>query len=364
MAGTGLSEWRGRRVLVTGHTGFVGSWLVAFLLNAGATVVGFAATNDSATRSRRRWLSELGATSLTGDIRDFPAVSAAMGVMPFDAVFHLAGQPLVGVGLRDPRTTLETNICGSINVLEAARTHEPAVVVHVTSDKCYRNRNWTWPYREADEIGGGCPYSVSKAAAELVFEAYAGLFRNAGTSSRIASARFGNVIGGGDFGARRLVPDCVSALLAGEPIVLRRPAAVRPWQHVLDVTHGLLRLADRLATGDVDSGEVFNFAPPGDGASARALAHALADAWRDADGREARIVTEEDASLPEEELLLLDGSKAARALGWRHRYDLREAATSIIAWHRAVRHGATAAEATTRQIHDFSKTLDQAGAPQ
>jgi CDP-glucose 4,6-dehydratase len=365
VAGTGLSGWRGRCALVTGHTGFVGSWLATLLRALDATVVGFASTADPVTRSRQRWLSELGVTSLTGDVRDFHAVGAAMDTMPFDAVFHLAGQPLVGIGLRDPRPTLETNICGSINILEAARLREPPVVVHVTSDKCYRNRNWMWPYRETDEIGGGCPYSASKAAAELVFAAYDELFRSAGTSSRIASVRFGNVIGGGDHAARRLVPDCVSALLADQPIVLRRPAAVRPFQHVLDVTHGLLRLADRLATADIRSGEVFNFAPPGDGATALDLAQALVDAWQDTGGRAPHIVTEKDPSLPEDELLLLDGRKAANALDWRHHYGgLREAAASIVAWHRAVRRGATAHEATAQQTHDFLKALDEAGGHQ
>ncbi|MFJ3789449.1 CDP-glucose 4,6-dehydratase [Kitasatospora sp. NPDC090091] len=350
----GQGGWHGRKVLVTGHSGFVGSWLTTALLRLGAEVTGFAADADEQTRERSAGLAGLGARIVTGDVRDFSAVHRTMAAQPFDAVFHLAAQPLVSVGLADPHGTLGTNITGSLNVLEAVRLCRPGVLVHVTSDKCYRNRDWPWPYREIDELGGGCPYSVSKAAAELVFEAYATLLRDRDAPTRGASVRFGNIIGGGDRAANRLVPDLLAALDAGRPVRLRRPNAVRPWQHVLDVVHGLLLLADRLADGSVAGGEVFNFAPPGDGATVLDLAHALTAAWTAAGGAAAEVAADDGAAqFTEDELLRLDGRKAAAALGWQHRYDLDGSAAAVVAWHRAVTAGTPPVEQTARQVGDF-----------
>lgn len=348
MAHPRLVGWAGRRVFITGHTGFVGSWFTATLLQLGARVVGFANSTDEHMKERDRWLGDLGADSVRGDIRDFDALLDALGQERFDAVVHLAAQPLVSVGLAEPRETMETNVCGSINLLEAARLRRPRAVVHVTSDKCYRNRDWPWPYREVDELGGGCPYSISKAAAELVFEGYATLYRGMPDGPRSASVRFGNVVGGGDFAERRLVPDCLAALSEGRPIQLRRPDAVRPWQHVLDVVYGLLSLVDRLAGGTAPAGEVFNFAPPGDGATAAQLASALIRAW----GSGATVAVP-SSELVEDQILRLDGRKAASALDWRHRLDVDLAADWIVRWHRSVSAGATAAETTVRQIEEF-----------
>ncbi|MED7952562.1 CDP-glucose 4,6-dehydratase [Streptomyces sp. BE303] len=355
--GPGLNRtaphWRGRQVLVTGHSGFVGSWLTTALLRLGADVTGFAADADERTRARSTGLAGLGARTVVGDVRDLDAVHRTMAARPFDVVFHLAAQPLVSVGLADPHTTLGTNITGSLNVLEAVRRCAPGVLVHVTSDKCYRNRNWPWPYREIDELGGGCPYSVSKAGAELVFEAYATLLRDTGAPTRGASVRFGNIIGGGDFAVDRLVPDLLAALDAGRPVRLRRPGAVRPWQHVLDVVRGLLLLADRLADGTVATGEVLNFAPPGDGATVLDLARALDAAWVATGGRPAELSADPGTRFTEDELLRLDGRKAAELLGWRHRYDLGASAAAVVAWHRAVRAGTPPAEETAAQVEDF-----------
>ncbi|MEU8566872.1 CDP-glucose 4,6-dehydratase [Streptomyces pathocidini] len=353
------SRWRGRRVLMTGHSGFIGSWLALTLRKLGAEVHGFALNGDRQTQVRHAWLADRGVRGAVGDVRDFDAVHHAMTAVPYDAVFHLAAQPLVRAGLDDPRETLSTNIDGSINVLEAARRCEPTVLVHVTSDKCYRNRAWPWPYRETDDLGGGCPYSVSKAAAEVVFEGYAELFGD--LCPRTASVRFGNVIGGGDFADRRLVPDAMAALRAGQPIRLRRPTAVRPWQHVLDVVHGLLLLADHLADEVVKPGTVYNFAPPGDGATARELAHSLAAHWSKtqeagAPTSAAADVEESEPLFAEEELLRLDGRRAAEELGWRHRFTLDASAAAIVDWHRSVDNGARPDETTTRQIDAFLDT--------
>ncbi|WP_349879217.1 CDP-glucose 4,6-dehydratase [Micromonospora sp. HUAS YX12] len=352
--------WRDQQVLVTGHSGFVGSWLSAALCRLGARVTGFGLDADRHTKARAHDLAALGAKCVVGDIRDFAAVDDVMATADFDAVFHLAAQPLVPVGQRDPHGTLTTNILGSVNVLEAARRKRAGVVVHVTSDKCYRNRGWIWPYREADELGGGCPYSVSKAAAELVFEAYHEAGRRTPDSRpRTASTRFGNVIGGGDHAASRLVPDTMAALRAGIPVELRNPDAVRPWQHVLDVVHGLLRLAERLSDGRVGSGEVFNFAPPGDGASVEALVRALGAAWHGGQGS-LPVVLRRDDRIVEDTVLRLDGRKAAAALDWRHHFDIHTASAAIVAWQRGVDAGRSPIAATTKQIDEF---LGAAGYP-
>lgn len=349
--------WDGRRVLITGYSGFVGSWLAMTLRHLNAEVDGFALNADAATRERHIWLTAHGVKGHLGDIRDFDAVHRVMSGAPYDAVFHLAAQPVVRAGWEDPHTTLTTNIDGSVNVLEAARRCFPGVLAHVTSDKCYRNRAWPWPYRETDEMGGGCPYSVSKAAAELVFEGYAELLGTGRT--RAASVRFGNIIGGGDHTEHRLVPDTVTALSEGNPIRLRRATAVRPWQHVLDVVNGLLLLADALADRRVDHGSVLNFAPPGDGATALELATALGAHWAAATEREgladapSPVVDSPDPDFAEEEVLRLDGRLAATALGWRHHLGLEEAAAAIVDWHRPVLAGTAPQEATARQIARF-----------
>jgi CDP-glucose 4,6-dehydratase len=345
--------WMDRHVLVTGYSGFVGSWLTTALLELGARVTGFALSADRDSKARGRALVDRGAVAVTGDIRNFDAVHDVMAGQSFDAVFHLAAQPLVRVGLDQPHETLTTNAGGSINVLEAARLCRPSVLVHATSDKCYRNQGWAWPYREVDGLGGGDPYSVSKAIAELVFEAYAELSQSTGEAPNTASVRFGNIIGGDDYAAHRLVPDTIAALQDGAPIRLRRPAAVRPWQHVLDVVRGLILLAEALADGRVAGGETFNFAPPGDGAPVDVLVRNLVDAWIRAGGAEVPVTVTEDPALTEDEILRLDGRKAATALGWTHQFAVPAAAESVVAWHRLVAAGIAPADATAAQVRDF-----------
>jgi len=347
MADSRLTRWRGRQVLITGHSGFVGAWVATMLRQLGATVTGYAISADEQTRERSRWLASLGVRGTAGDVRDFAAVRDALAA-GYDTVLHLAGQPLVAVGWAEPRTTFETNVLGTVNVLEAARHHPPAALVCVTSDKCYRNRGTGEPYREGDELGGGCPYSVSKAAAELVAEGYWGVFRQAGGAPRTASVRLGNVIGGGDLAARRLVPDCLAALAGGRPVQLRDPAAVRPFQHVLDVAHGLLLLAGALAEGGIAGGEAFNFGPPGTGVTARELATTLAAAWGGG-----RVTGQPGAGPAEDQTLRLDGSRAAVALSWRHRLDAAAAADWIVRWHRAVAGGVSPGQATAAQVAEF-----------
>lgn len=352
-------DWAGKLVLVTGYSGFIGSWLTTALLQLGTRVTGFARGDDPHCAARARGLVEQGVVAVAGDIRDFDAVRDVMAAEPYDAVFHLAAQPLVRIGRERPRTTLMTNIGGSVNVLEAARQCHPPVLVHVTSDKCYRNRGWTAPYREGDDLGGGDPYSASKAAAELVFEAYDALSQSTGAAPQTASVRFGNVIGGGDH-ADRLVPNTIAAWKVGAPVVIYQAAAVRPWQHVLDVVHGLLLLAEGLRAGTVRSGETLNFAPPGGGADVETLVKELSAAWFRAGGAGMPVISTPGTRFAEDVLLRLDGSKAATTLHWRHQFDLPAAARSVVAWHRRVLAGEPPAEATAAQVRDFLATVGRA----
>ncbi|WP_405008471.1 CDP-glucose 4,6-dehydratase [Kitasatospora purpeofusca] len=341
--------WAGKQVLVTGNSGFVGSWLSMVLTALGAVVQGYSDNAEPSSDRRARWLRDAGVETVRADVRDFERLSAVMAATDFDLVVHLAAQPLVGAGHRDPRLTFDTNVGGTVNLLEAARLTRPRALISVTSDKVYRNRSWPRPYRETDELGGGCPYSVSKAAAEIVFEGYADLYAAEPDGTRAASVRLGNVIGGGDF-ADRLVPNCLRAFEDAEPVILHDRAAARPWQHVLDVCQGLVLLAEGLLRGTVRGGERFNFAPPFHGATTWDLASSLATAW--GDGAVVSDV-EKPRDCPEEQMLFLDGRKAATALDWRHRFDLAAMAEAVVAWHRAVAAGTPPMVATQDQIDAF-----------
>jgi CDP-glucose 4,6-dehydratase len=241
-------SWKGRRVLVTGHTGFKGGWLSLWLHRLGAEVTGFAlpAPTDPSFFEQTR-LAEL-VRHIEGDVRDLAAVEAVIRETQPEMVFHLAAQPLVRYSYDAPVETFATNVMGTVHLLEACRKVDSVRgVVCVTSDKCYENREWLWPYREADPMGGHDPYSSSKGAAELVISAYRRSFFQ--TGARIASVRAGNVIGGGDWATDRLVPDIIRALLAGQPPQIRNPASIRPWQHVLEALSGYLMIGQRLLAG-------------------------------------------------------------------------------------------------------------------
>lgn len=242
--------WRGRKVFLTGHTGFKGGWLALWLQQLGADVTGYALAPD--TEPALFDLADVahGMRSVIADIRDADAVALALASAQAEIVLHLAAQPLVRASYADPLTTYATNVMGTANVLEAARHVRSVKVVQViTTDKCYDNREWEYPYRETDRLGGHDPYSNSKACAELVVDSYRRSFmREAGI--HLASARAGNVIGGGDWAVDRIVPDCIRALLAEQPIDIRSPGAIRPWQHVLEPLSGYLVLAEQQYAGN------------------------------------------------------------------------------------------------------------------
>jgi CDP-glucose 4,6-dehydratase len=324
----------GRRVFVTGHTGFKGSWLAEWLLALGAEVTGYAL--DAPTDPSlfvEAGLSER-MRHVLGDVRDLDNLLAAMAVARPEAVFHLAAQPLVRRSYTEPVYTYETNVMGTVNLFESIRsTPSVRVAVNVTSDKCYENHETERPYREDDPLGGFDPYSSSKGCSELVTSAYRRSFFGEGSGVRIASARAGNVVGGGDWAEDRIVPDCVRALSAGEPIVVRNPDAVRPWQHVLEPLSGYLWLAARMLADGGGLEGAWNFGPqPSDVVSVRSIADAVVAEW----GAGSWQTPETAEAQPHEAgLLLLDISRADRELGWRPVWRTSRAIAAAAAWYRA-----------------------------
>ncbi|MGO9320176.1 MAG: CDP-glucose 4,6-dehydratase [Solirubrobacteraceae bacterium] len=341
----------GRRVLVTGHTGFKGAWLSLWLQSLGAEVTGLA--RGVPTRPSLYELAEVGAhmRELEVDVRDGGAVLEVLRDARPEVVLHLAAQPLVRRSLRDPAMTYEVNVMGTVNVLEAVRQagEEALAVVLVTSDKCYENpAGGSRRFVEDDPLGGSDPYSSSKACAELVARAYRRSFFSGQGSPRLGTARAGNVIGGGDWGEDRLVPDTVRAVESGEPLQVRNPGAVRPWQHVLSPLGGYLRLAEALARRDAASlgeeapsrGEeasgAWNFGPSeADARPVSWIVERLAELW----GGELRWRLDEAENAPEAGHLALDSSAAERLLGWHPRWSLEHALELVVEWHRAHRAG-------------------------
>lgn len=323
------AAYRGRRVLVTGHTGFKGSWLCLWLRALGAEVVGLAL--DPSTDPSHWDLLALPVTDHRIDIRDETAVRTLMVAERPEIVFHLAAQPLVRRSYREPIDTWATNVMGTAHVLEAIRhTPEVRAAVVVTTDKCYENREWEWAYREHDRLGGHDPYSASKAGAELVAASYRSAFFHEEDSPLIATARGGNVIGGGDWSEDRLIPDLVRSVIASEPLTIRSPRATRPWQHVLDCLSGYLVVGQRLLTRDADCAEPWNFGPDQQGnRTVEEVLHGLTREWP----RLHWQVTE--APQPHEAgLLQLDSTKAKSHLGWRPVWGYEEAIRHTARWYR------------------------------
>ena len=337
--------WRQKRVLVTGHTGFKGGWLATWLHLLGAKVVGYALA--APTTPSLFDTIDLGTliVSRLGDIRDFDTLSAAFNEGEPEIVFHLAAQPLVLASYTDPLETFGTNFMGTAHVLECARkTASVRAVVVVTSDKCYENRGWVWGYREGDRLGGRDPYSNSKACVELLSHTYQNSFFAAAEGPRLATVRAGNVIGGGDWGLYRLVPDLVRAATSGEPIILRYPEAVRPWQFVLDPLRGYLEVARRLYLHDGRAAAAWNFGPEvGAFGAVKSIVAAFQDGW----GTAINVVNESGPKKPEAETLRLDSSKARLELGWRPLLQFSEMMEWTIEWYRIFKDNPTGMRQTT-----------------
>ena len=334
MAELNESFWRDRSVFVTGHTGFKGGWLTTWLLEMGARVAGYALAPD--TRPSYFEVCGLGRrmASIMGDVRDRPWLERAIISSAPEVIFHLAAQPLVRRSYRDPAATFAVNVMGTVNVLEAARRHAPRVksIVVVTSDKCYENREWPWGYREDDALGGRDPYSASKGCAELVAAAYQRSFFEApGSAIASATARAGNVIGGGDWAEDRLVPDAIRALGRGESLILRNPSSIRPWQHVLEPIGGYLNLAERLGVEGKGWAGAWNFGPGDDSVVTTAdLVDRIFAAWGDGSWR-----TAENSEAPHEaRCLKLDCNKTREVLGWRPRLTMEESIRFTVDWYR------------------------------
>lgn len=323
------TAYRGRRVLVTGHTGFKGSWLCLWLQTLGAEVAGLAL--DPSTKPSHWDLLKLSIEDHRIDVRDEAAVRGVFAAERPEIVFHLAAQPLVRRSYREPVATWATNVMGTAHVLEAARhTPEVRAVVVVTTDKCYENREWPWAYRERDRLGGHDPYSASKAGAELVAASYRTAFLQHPAGPLLATARGGNVIGGGDWSEDRLIPDLVRSVIAGEPLVIRSPRATRPWQHVLDCLSGYLVLGQRLVAGDTTCAEAWNFGPDGEGnRTVEEVLHYLARSWP-----QLRWEVTSTPQPHEAGLLQLDTAKAKMHLGWRPVWNLQKAVHHTANWYR------------------------------
>lgn len=351
MAGMGLNPgfWSGRRVFLTGHSGFKGGWLALWLTELGAEVYGYslAPTASPALYGVAR-LDELTAGEFA-DIRDAEHLVASVAAFRPEVVFHLAAQPLVRESYRSPAQTYATNVSGTLNLLEAVRQCDSVrAVVVVTSDKCYDNREWPWPYREQDPLGGHDPYSSSKACVEILCASWRESFlREHGVA--LATVRAGNVIGGGDWSDDRLLPDILRAWGAGEAVTLRYPGAVRPWQHVLDPLQGYLLLAERLVEQGQAMAQAWNFGPDSEGtATVGEVVKSLAGLW----SGDARWSVEAALQPHEAGLLTLDSSKARQLLGWRAGWNLQQALQRTLQWHRAWRDGQDMQQYSRAQIAD------------
>jgi len=344
--------WRGKRVFLTGHTGFKGSWLSLWLQSLGAELQGLALAPPTGPNLFTEAGIDQGMASTIGDIRDYEAVRAAMAGFKPDIVIHMAAQPLVRLSYSEPVATYATNVMGTVHVLEAARnTASVRAIVNVTTDKCYENKEWTWGYREDEPMGGYDPYSNSKGCSELVSSAYRrSFFQKSGIA--LASARAGNVIGGGDWAADRLVPDILRAFEREEPVVIRNPHATRPWQHVLEPLSGYLNLAQRLyAEGGQDYAEGWNFGPQDDDARpVQWIVERMVESW----GGRASWQLDGAEHPHEANYLKLDISKAKARLGWRPRWELATALNHITTWHQAWLANSDVKQLCLQQIQQYT----------
>jgi CDP-glucose 4,6-dehydratase len=342
--------WDGRRVLVTGHSGFKGSWLSLWLATMGAEVTGL--SDGVPTDPSLYELARVGELvhEVRVDVRDARAVTDAVGRARPEVLLHLAAQPLVRQSFVDPRSTYDINVMGTVNVLDAVRLVDGVrAVVNVTSDKCYANREWEWAYREDEPMGGFDAYSSSKGASELITSAYRHSFFSRPDGAQLASARAGNVIGGGDWGADRLIPDFMRAALSGNSVSVRNPTATRPWQHVLNPLSGYLVLAQAL-WDDPDAATAWNFGPSDEDAHTVAwIAERLSELWPG--GVAWHHVDEGDRH--EAQFLKVDSSRAHSRLGWEPRWRLSHALETIVDWYGALRDGEDMQAVTLAQLEAF-----------
>ena len=349
------SFWQGKKVFVTGHTGFKGSWLSLWLKKLGAEVVGYALAPLTSPALFQVSAVAQGMTSVTGDIRDRTNLCQVMSSAAPEIVIHMAAQALVRYSYDHPAETYEVNVMGTVNLLEAVRACESVrTVLVVTSDKCYENREWTRGYREEDAMGGYDPYSNSKGCAELVVSAYRSSFFKQGSPVAVATARAGNVIGGGDWSADRLIPDMVRSFSNNEPVVIRNPQAVRPWQHVFEALSGYLLLLEKMWEEPEPFSEGWNFGPDdSDSKTVSWVVDAFARRWGDA-----QWSAEDNPEHPHEaHHLHLDCAKAKSKLHWQRVVDLETALEWIVKWYRCYYAGEDMRSLSERQLAEFQKMV-------
>lgn len=350
-----MTFWKNKRVFLTGHTGFKGSWLAIWLNSMGAKVTGYALqppTNPSLFEAAG--VEEL-VHSIIGDIRDASLLQQAMIRADPEIVIHMAAQPLVRESYKNPVETYSTNIMGTVHLFESIRKCSSVkAVINVTTDKCYENKEWVWGYRENEPMGGYDPYSNSKACSELVTSSYRDSFFNPINYDyhgvALASARAGNVIGGGDWAKDRLIPDCINSLVNGEQIILRNPNAIRPWQHVLEPLSGYLLLAEKLYNHGPEYGEAWNFGPnDADARSVEWIVQKIIEKW---DGHASYQL--DGGNHPHEAgFLKLDSSKAMMKLGWQQRWDLDSTIEKVVEWTNSYRHTKYVRNVCVSQITDY-----------
>lgn len=351
--------FQNKKVFITGHTGFKGSWLCMLLHKLGADLYGFAlepSTNPNLYTEAK--IDDL-IDSTIGDIRDYQHVYNTLQRIKPEIVIHLAAQPLVRESYRIPRETYEVNVMGTVNLLDAIRqTSSVRVVINVTTDKCYDNKEWHWGYRENEPMGGYDPYSNSKGCSELVTSAFRNSYFNPTSYEKhrvsIASARAGNVIGGGDWAADRLIPDFVRSISKGEKVIIRSPHAIRPWQHVLEPLTGYLKLAQNLYLEGPRYGKAWNFGPDDiDAKSVEWITKQLCQLW----GENASYAIDLNPQPHEANYLKLDCSNAKAELDWFPRWNLETTLKSIVTWNKAFLKGENIREVSNQQINQYFKTI-------
>lgn len=348
--------WNGKRVFLTGHTGFKGSWLSLWLIKMGANVKGFSLTPPTNPALFSEAHIDQNMDSEIGDIRDLSQLTKSMTAFNPDIVIHMAAQSLVRLSYSEPVATYATNVMGTIHVLEAARQCKNLrAIVNITTDKCYENREWEWGYRENEPMGGHDPYSNSKGCAELVTSAYRKSFFNSTDNPALASTRAGNVIGGGDWATDRLIPDILRAFEKSQAVIVRNPHATRPWQHVLEPLSGYLVLAQNLWNGGHSFAEGWNFGPKDEDAKpVEWILNKMIATW----GEGASWELDTDAHPHEAKFLKLDISKAHSRLRWSPTWSLEHTLAKIVAWHRAWLAGENMNAYSLKEIEDYMTAMN------
>ncbi len=352
--------WKGKKILITGHTGFKGAWLSLWLQDLGAKVIGISLDSPTTPSLYEQANVAKGMISLRQDIRNGEAIKQLFQQHKPEIVFHLAAQPLVRLSYREPVETYEINVMGTLHVLEGIRSVDSVrSAVMITTDKCYQNKEWVWGYRETDTLGGHDPYSSSKGAAELLIFSYRNSYfpqdKYSEHKTAIASARAGNVIGGGDWAEDRLIPDIIKAFKNNEKVIIRNPKSTRPWQHVLEPLSGYLKLAEQLEKNGDQYAEAWNFGPAEiDARPVQWIVEKMAKLW----GENANWINDKSEHPHEANYLKLDCSKAHMKLNWYPRWDLSETLLRIVEWHKLKDAHNNYRKLCLTQINDYMKDMN------